>query len=197
MMDHRQTRVRRRFNIWFWLFWLLIVMLIGGTVYGAKLALTPNIQTQTAKITPSDANFEVSLNKDQINSVADHYLKRYNSGSQKYRFVIEDDAMLYGSMKVFGQPVDFGMALTPSVTADGNVQLKTKSIAVGKLNLPVNLVLGAFSTAYDVPKWVSIDATHGTILLDLQSVNGPSGLSFAAKTIDIPNDKFVFEGGFK
>lgn len=196
-MEHRHSKVRRRFNIWFWLFWLVIVILLGGTVYAAKLALTPTIQNQTTKITPSDANFDISLNKDQINSVADHYLKQYNSGAQKYRFAIEDDAMLYGSVKVFGQPIDFGMALSPSVTADGNVKLKAKSIAVGKLSLPVDLVLGAFSTAYKVPDWVSIDATHGTILLDLQSVNGPSGLSFAAKTIDIPDDKFVFEGGFK
>lgn len=195
----RNSQTKKRVNGWFWGFWLLVVAMVIGV--GTVVTLVNQPVTNSATSAPStnnDSSFNIVLNKDQINKLASHYLAEKQVGQgQKISFAINEYVNIYGKVNVLGQSLDAGMALVPHVTADGNVVLKAHAINVGQLQLPTRLVLGIFSRTYQVPDWVVIKPRQNEIVLQLNQLKTLDGFKFAAKTIDIPANRFEFEGRIK
>lgn len=195
----RNSQTKKRVNGWFWGFWLLVVVLLIGV--GSMVTLANQPATHSAVTTSSNNNgssFNIVLNKDQINKLAAHYLAEKQVGQgQKISFAINEYVNIYGKVNVLGQSLDAGIAMVPHVTTDGNVVLKAHAINVGQLQLPTRLVLGIFSRTYKMPEWVVINPRQNEIVLQLNQLKTLDGFKFAAKTIDIPANRFEFEGRIK
>jgi len=58
-----------------------------------------------SKIASTDATFDVTLNKKQVNALVAYYLN--DSRTSNYQFRVEDNIMMYGSSKFLGQTFVF------------------------------------------------------------------------------------------
>ena len=172
---------------------LVVLVTVGLLFIPQKHTVAHETGTQIGQ-----AGFEVSMNRKQLNGVVDQYLNSDKRLNKHLRFEMTNKNMLVlGTYRLLGQNVDFGMKMTPEVTAKGNVLLHANSVAVGKLPLPVKYVMSYVKGAVDLPDWVTIDVHDETILIDLSKVPEVQGMHFKAKTIDPAKGRFVFEGGFE
>ncbi|MFR6560376.1 MAG: YpmS family protein, partial [Weissella confusa] len=125
------------------------------------------------------------------------YLNNDPALKDKFRFeMTKSGMMVYGTYKLLGQNVDFGMKMVPEVTKNGGILLHAKSVAVGQLPLPVKYVMGYLGNMVDLPKWLTIDTSEQTILIDLGKAPEVQGMRVKAVTIDPAKDKFLFRGGY-
>ncbi len=186
--------VKKKKPIWFWLFWGLISILLVGGIWLFNEASGPvKIKDNVSKISKSDATFDVSLNKKQINALVAHYLN--DTDNSGYTFKIGDDVMMYGSAKLLGQKFNFGMALDAKLTPNGNIVMQAKSLAIGNLSLPIKTVMSYVRSSYDVPEYVTIVPKKKQIFIDMSKLPTTQGIKFKAKVINIKADQFVFQGG--
>ncbi|MGQ2286101.1 YpmS family protein [Leuconostoc suionicum] len=186
--------VKKKKPIWFWLFWGLIFILLVGGIWLFNDATGPvKIKDNVSKISKSDATFDVSLNKKQINALVAHYLN--DTDNSGYTFKIGDDVMMYGSAKLLGQKFNFGMALDAKLTPNGNIVMQAKSLAIGNLSLPIKTVMSYVRSSYDAPEYVTIVPKEKQIFIDMSKLPTTQGIKFKAKVINIKADQFVFQGG--
>lgn len=190
----RTAITQKQKSKWFWAFWALVVVLVVSFSFAMIMANKPTKLTDTAsKLQSSEATFDVTLNKQQINALAAHYLNE--SAPEGYHFRIDDHIMLYGSLNMLGQKLDMGMTFDPEVTKNGNIILKTKKLAIGRLPLPTKTVLSYVKASYDAPKYVTIQPNKQQIFINMSKLPVVQDMAFRAKVIDIQHDQFVFEGG--
>lgn len=190
----KRTAPKKHVSPWFWAFWTLVIVLVIGTVLLFKSASQPVNETDTvSKIAKSEATFDVSLNKRQINALVAYYLSESNDNG--YSFRVEDNIMMYGTTKFLGEKFTFGMSLTPEVTKNGNIILTAKKLAIGDLPLPITTVMQYVKSSYDAPKFVSINPQKKQIYINMSELPVTQGMRFRAQQIDMAADKFVFQGG--
>lgn len=188
--ESRQQKgaTKKNINPWKWAFIaLVVILLLGAGSVGVKLFSTSNDNVTQTNTPVSAANFNVKLNKKQLNAMAAYYLNQYqNQSKQKvnYQFEVHDDAVLTGQTQLLGLPVNFGLSLTPTVLANGNVQLKAKKLAVGQLNVPVSAVLSYIKAQYNLPKWIELDVHQKTITMNLQRFR-TNGVQYRAEKINM------------
>ena len=153
--------------------------------YVGRQVSTPVAQTvPSSTVVKSNKNFDVSLNKTQLNSLASFYLKKIQKDQKmKYKFSIKDQAILGGSTKVLGVNVNFALALKPVLLKNGNVRLDAKSLSVGSLRLPISFVMNYAAKNYKLPDWIALNSKKKTITMDLRHMGGNDSLSYKAKTI--------------
>lgn len=185
--EHAVTK-KKPVNPWKWAFIALVaILLLGIGTMGIKLFSAPkNDTTQTNAPVPA-ASFNVNLNKKQLNAMAAYYLGQFQDQSKQkvdYQFEVHNDAVLTGQTQMLGLPVHFGLSLTPTVLANGNVQLKAKKLAVGQLNVPVSAVLSYIKAQYNLPKWVELDVHQKTITMNLQRFR-TNGVQYRAEKINM------------
>jgi uncharacterized protein YpmS len=170
------------------------VLLVTTVTVGVK-ALMPTQVPATAKVTKNTTKINVSLNKKQVNALADYYVnKSLQNSAVKYRFQVTDHALISGSTKVLGANVNFVLLLKPTVLSSGDVQLKAEKLSVGALPVPISFVMSYIAKNYPLPNWVAMDTKQETITLHLTAIGNGKKLSFAAKKIDLSGaGKFVFQ----
>lgn len=150
------------------------------------------------KLNMSQAAFKISVSRQELNALVDEYLNKDESLKDNIRFEMTDDAMmLYGTYRLLGQNIDFGLKMTPEVTKKGNVLLHADSVAIGQLPLPVKYVMHYLGQRIALPKWLTIDSNKQTLLIDSSKLPAIQGMHFKAVTINPAQDKFIFRGGFE
>ncbi|MDF7626666.1 YpmS family protein [Leuconostocaceae bacterium ESL0723] len=185
--------MKKRSGLWFWLFWLLILAIIGGALTTAYLALKPSNPTITTTRFNPDTSFDLTLNRDQINGLAGSYLK--DQGNGNLNFVVEPkDVKVTGQVKVLGQNLNSQMILDPETNSDGNIVLKAKSITLGQIDLPVKVAMGYIKAMYDGPSYVIFQPDQEQILIDMSKVGNKQGLSFKSTGIDMDKNQYKFVG---
>lgn len=190
-----RNQTKKQINPWKWGFMGLIILILLGlltTIFlihsNPKKPVTTGVSsTQT---TPVAATF----NKKQINALSDYYLNKQQAGeTNQYHFKIEDQAIVYGTVIVLGSPVNYSLFLTPNVESNGNVTLKATKLSVGKLRLPISVVMALVQKSYKLPDWVTMNPAKNEIYLDINHINN-DGINYRAKKIDMSGSgKFVFE----
>lgn len=195
-VSRKNTKAKQRErNIWKWAFAAVIIILIGGGIY-LYTQVTAPVEKQTASqpIKESNSSFEVDLNSQQVNALADNYLARLQKGKKtKYGFMVgKKYATVTGSTKFLGTKINFALNFTPIRQANGNVLLKAKGLAVGRLNLPITYVMGYIKNKYKLPTWVELNQKKKTILLDLNQYSRHHNLQYSAKKISLKNGDFRF-----
>ncbi|MCH4123321.1 MAG: YpmS family protein [Levilactobacillus sp.] len=193
MQRHSAPKTTR--NWWKWGFIALVAVLLVTTVTVGVKALMPTQVPATAKVTKNTTKINVSLNKKQVNALADYYVnKSLQNSAVKYRFQVTDHALISGSTKVLGANVNFVLLLKPTVLSSGDVQLKAEKLSVGALPVPISFVMSYIAKNYPLPNWVAMDTKQETITLHLTAIGNGKKLSFAAKKIDLSGaGKFVFQ----
>ena len=163
------------------------------------LILLPQDRTEVTDTKPQigQASFTAGVDRKELNALVEQYLNNDPALKDKFRFeMTKSGMMVYGTYKLLGQNVDFGMKMVPEVTKNGGILLHAKSVAVGQLPLPVKYVMGYLGNMVDLPKWLTIDTSEQTILIDLGKTPKVQGMRVKAVTIDPAKDKFLFRGGY-
>lgn len=174
----------------------LIVIVLGAVI----LMIMPQGKEQQfntqQQVKMTDASMEVQLTKKNLNAWMNKYLNDDPTLKKRLRFEMgQSSMMVYGTERLLGQDVDYGMKMTPSVTKDGNLLLHADSVAVGQLPLPVNYVIGGLASHLDLPAWVSVNSKKQTILINFKKVPKVSGMQIKVKKINMKKDHFVFQVG--
>lgn len=173
----------------------ILVLVILSTV----LLFLPQSHQHVTDSRPEigQASFEVSVSRKELNALVEKHINADPSLRHQFRFEMQKKGMmLYGTYKLFGQSVDFGMRMTPEVTKHGGILLHADSVAVGQLPLPVKYVMDYFGKKVDLPNWLTLDAQKKTLLIDLGRAPKVQGVHVKAVQINPEKDKFVFRGGF-
>lgn len=190
----RKTTIKKQKSSWFWAFWALIGAILIGIFFLFHVAAQPVDMTDNkSKIANTDATFDVSLNKKQVNALVAYYLSDTNASG--YTFRVEGSIMMYGSAKFLGENFKFGMSLKPEITKNGNIILTAQKLAIGNLPLPIPTVMQYVKSSYNAPKFVKINPKKKQIYVDMTELPVTQGMSFRAKVIDMKADNFIFEGG--
>ncbi|MEX0380769.1 YpmS family protein [Leuconostoc sp. MS02] len=190
----RAQFLKQKQSPWFWSFWTLLgIILLTGIFFFAIAAQPVAMTDNRSKIASSDATFDVSLNKKQVNALVAYYLS--DSNANGYTFRVEDNIMMYGSAKFLGENFKFGMMMRPEITKNGNIILTAQKLAIGNLPLPISAVMQYVKSSYDAPKFVQINPKKKQIFIDMTQLPVTQGMSFRAKVIDMKSDSFIFEGG--
>ncbi|MCH5463630.1 YpmS family protein [Levilactobacillus tujiorum] len=195
MQRHVVQKAKTPRNWWKWGFLTLVALLVIVLITLRVKAMGTTKVASTAKPATDTTNINVTLNKKQVNALADYYVNKSLKGqSVKYRFQVTDDAILTGSTQVLGANVNFVLLLKPTVLSSGDVQLKAEKLSVGSLPVPVSFVMSYVAKNYPLPKWVSMDSHKKIATLHLTAIGDGKKLSYAAKKIDLSGPgKFVFQ----
>ncbi|MDA5387005.1 YpmS family protein [Loigolactobacillus backii] len=179
------------FNIWKWLFIILVAIIVGtGVYFGHKITQPPAQTAPNEQLIKRQATFSVNLNKSQVNDVIGYYLNHYLKKTKiKYTFDLGDQAVLKGKFKLLGYGVPFSIYLDPYVMENGDVQLKAKRMEIGALSVPIKVVMNYIGNSYKFPKWVVLNSKKETIQLRLNQFKMKNGMQIKAKKIDLANNK--------
>lgn len=189
-------------NPWKWAFAILLGLVLGFIVFVWFQVTTPSsdqkqIATQTTQKQGQYANVNVVLNKEQLSAAVNYYLQQnQKKDAIKYRFVLDKSAILMGTTKILGKDVSFTLYATPQLDDSGNLELKTKSVAIGSLNAPPSFVLGYIKNNYDLGKWAKINASKATITLDLNQLTKKQGIKIQGEKFDLKQDDLQFKVAF-
>ncbi|WP_162143208.1 YpmS family protein [Schleiferilactobacillus harbinensis] len=185
---------RKPHNPWRWAFLILAGIVLGCGIFLGVRIFTPAANTPKVTQVAGAPSLTVALNRKQINQLTQHYLDDYLKDSKiKYQLRVEETSvLLIGTVKFLGSSIQFNLVLTPYVQDNGDVQLRAKQLAIGSLNVPVNFVLSFVQSSYKLPKWVSVDQKHETIMLHLTRFKTAGGFQITAKRLDFAADQFVF-----
>ncbi len=86
MSESRKTAKskKRERNLWKWAFVIVVVIIIGGGIYLYTQVTAPvEKQTTSQPVKQSNSSFEVDLNSEQVNALADNYLVRLQKNQKK------------------------------------------------------------------------------------------------------------------
>ena len=194
--------MKKQSDPWKWAFAILLGLVLGFIVFVWFQVTTPSsdqkqIATQTTQKQGQYANVNVVLNKEQLSAAVNYYLQQnQKKGAIKYRFVLDKSAILMGTTKILGKDVSFTLYATPQLDDSGNLELKTKSVAIGSLNAPPSFVLGYIKNNYDLGKWAKINASKATITLDLNQLTKKQGIKIHGEKFDLKQDDLQFKVAF-
>lgn len=194
--------MKKQADPWKWAFAILLGLVLGFIVFVWVQVTTPSsdqkqIATQTTQKQRQYANVNVVLNKEQLSAAVNYYLQQnQKKGAIKYRFVLDRSAILMGTTKILGKDVSFTLYATPRLDDSGNLELKTKSVAIGSLNAPPSFVLGYIKNNYDLGKWAKINASKATITLDLNQLTKKQGIKIQGEKFDLNQDDLQFKVAF-
>lgn len=194
--------MKKQADPWKWAFAILLGLVLGFIVFVWFQVTTPSsdqkqIATQTTQKQGQYANVNVVLNKEQLSAAVNYYLQQnQKKGTIKYRFVLDRSAILMGTTKILGKDVSFTLYATPQLDDSGNLELKTKSVAIGSLNAPPSFVLGYIKNNYDLGKWAKINASKATITLDLNQLTKKQGIKIQGEKFDLKQDDLQFKVAF-
>ena len=135
-----------KLNPWKAAFLFLVAVLIGGflLLFTRLTQERENVSQIIAEnvVREGDPVITINSNKEQVNRFVDFYLADLQKDAeQQYQFVLKNEALLTGEFDLLGFPVSFYLYFDPFVMANGNIQLKAKSLSIGALGLPINQVL--------------------------------------------------------
>ncbi|WP_367341684.1 YpmS family protein [Limosilactobacillus sp.] len=196
-MTEKRSSQGHQHNWWKWAFFALVAILLisGGVVYHKITAPVPSNMMGTPAYRKTDNAVQVDLNRKQVNALSSNYLNHFLHNSKiKYRFIVGPKyATLIGKTKVLGAKVQFALNCVPKRLSNGNVLLRAKGLAVGRLNLPVSFVMGYVENTYKLPKWVTINQHSKTVLLDLNKYSRSKQLRYSAKEINMTKGQFKIQ----
>jgi uncharacterized protein YpmS len=163
---------------------LLFVLLIKSPSEDIKAPETEMVQ--------NDVRFTIQTNKQDLNRLINHYLKEEYSGSLDYEVLLTDEVELYGNIPVFSENVEMKLTFEPVALENGDLELQQKTISIGKLTLPVPLVLKFIQSSYPIPDWVTIQPNEEKVYMELQNMKLKSDLKVRVHEFDLKNNDIEF-----
>lgn len=188
----KNSTTDKTLNPWKIAFLVLIGVLVGAVLFigiRATQVREPDFDSSKAIKRGGNPVLTIQSNKQQINELISFYLEDFQKDSEvSYDFYLENEAMLTGSFKILGHPIQFNLYFDPYVMDDGNVQLKAKSLSIGTLGLPIKDILSFVQRDYNLPDWVEVVPDEKYILLRLDKFQMQNGLFIRADKINLIDD---------
>lgn len=183
-----------KLNPWKAAFLFLVAVLIGGflLLFTRLTQERENVSQNVAEnvVREGDPVITINSNKEQVNRFVDFYLANLQKDAeQQYQFVLKNEALLTGEFELLGFPVSFYLYFDPFVMANGNIQLKAKSLSIGALGLPINQVLKMIQNNSKIPEWIDIQPKEEMIILRLDQFELKNGMFFRADKINLVDNE--------
>ena len=183
-----------KLNPWKAAFLFLVAVLIGGflLLFTRLTQERENVSQIIAEnvVREGDPVITINSNKEQVNRFVDFYLADLQKDAeQQYQFVLKNEALLTGEFDLLGFPVRFYLYFDPFVMANGNIQLKAKSLSIGALGLPINQVLKMIQNNSEIPEWIDIQPKEEMIILRLDQFELKNGMFFRADKINLVDNE--------
>ena len=183
-----------KLNPWKAAFLFLVAVLIGGflLLFTRLTQERENVSQIIAEnvVREGDPVITINSNKEQVNRFVDFYLADLQKDAeQHYQFVLKNEALLTGEFDLLGFPVSFYLYFDPFVMANGNIQLKAKSLSIGALGLPINQVLKMIQNNSKIPEWIDIQPKEEMIILRLDQFELKNGMFFRADKINLVDNE--------
>lgn len=183
-----------KLNPWKAAFLFLVAVLIGGflLLFTRLTQERENVSQIIAEnvVREGDPVITINSNKEQVNRFVDFYLADLQKDAeQQYQFVLKNEALLTGEFDLLGFPVSFYLYFDPFVMANGNIQLKAKSLSIGALGLPINQVLKVIQNNSEIPEWIDIQPKEEMIILRLDQFELKNGMFFRADKINLVDNE--------
>ncbi|MDP4083557.1 MAG: YpmS family protein [Bacillota bacterium] len=148
---------------------------------------------QINKTTNGDVSFYIKSNKRDVNRLVNHYLKKEAANTPiNYQVNLGNEVELFGMIPFFGEKLDLKLSFEPQSMANGDLELKQKSISLGSLHLPVPYVLKFISENYKLPSGVEIRSNDKLIYIHMQQLNTKSGIKVIVNKFDLKKDDIAF-----
>ena len=183
-----------KLNPWKAAFLFLVAVLIGGflLLFTRLTQERENVSQIIAEnvVREGDPVITINSNKEQVNRFVDFYLADLQKDAeQQYQFVLKNEALLTGEFDLIGFPASFYLYFDPFVMANGNIQLKAKSLSIGALGLPINQVLKMIQNNSEIPEWIDIQPKEEMIILRLDQFELKNGMFFRADKINLVDNE--------
>jgi len=183
-------------NKWKIGFLLLLGINLLFAIIVLSLVLAPTNGKKISKLespTGDPVSFRVKSNKYDLNRLINHYLKEEAADSPiDYRVILGDEVELYGTLPFFSEKLNLKLTFEPIAQKNGDLVLEQKSMAVGKLHLPISYVLNFISENYKLPKGVEIRPNDHLVYIHMQQLKLKSDLKIKADKFDLKNDDIAF-----
>lgn len=134
------------------------------------------------------------MTKKQFTVITNKYLKQLNSKELDLNFLLSDNAQLTGSIKIFNQSLPFRLIMDVSVLSNKNLLLKPEEVSVGNLKISAQRVLELIEKQVKMPRYIKVNSKKTEIIMALEQVEFSKELSFKIQSIDLNNDRIVFNG---
>ncbi|WP_285766054.1 YpmS family protein [Peribacillus sp. SI8-4] len=166
---------------------VILFVLILVNLPAKEKELTPKVSHE------EDISFQIHTNREDLTRLINQYLDKEGlTGSMHYEVFLTDEVELYGTMPFFNREVEMKLTFEPIAQKNGDLVLRQKSIAVGRMNLPVSYVMSLINERYKMPEWVSIMPNDESIYVSLQDMELKSDVRVKAKNFDLKKDDISF-----
>ncbi len=185
----------QKINIWKWLFLGLVSLLLAfAFVVQGRLA-TPRedvSQLHQAVGTKDVKVGTMTTTRDQLNDTIKSLLKKYKLSDYKV-YADNQQILLEGHLSLLGKDYPLYIYFQPSKLENGNILLTVKDFSVGTFQIPQKMVLRLLSKNKNIPDFIHISSKESTITIVLPEIDNDFGIYVKANTIDLYNDKIVFD----
>ncbi|MHC0035701.1 YpmS family protein [Pseudoneobacillus sp. C159] len=138
--------------------------------------------------------FLIHTEKDNLTRVINHYVEKEVSGGPiQYQVVIGDEVELYGTIPIFSEEIEMKMTFEPKGLDNGDLVLHQKSMAIGKMQLPVAYVLKFIADQYRLPKGVTIQPNEKSIYVSMDRLKLKSDFKIRVNEFDLKRDQISFQ----
>ncbi|MEH7437091.1 YpmS family protein [Neobacillus drentensis] len=171
-----------------------INLLIAIIMLSLIMMPTSNKESSKQKDLKEDhVSFHVKSNKNDLNRLINHYLKEEAADSPiEYQVVLGDEVELYGTIPFFSEELNMKLTFVPEALKNGDLVLKQKSMAIGRLHLPIAYVLSFISDNYKLPRGVDIRPDDHLVYVHMQQLKLKSDLKIKADKFDLKKDDIAF-----
>lgn len=175
---------------------LIINILIAGVAI--VLVLLPNHSnllrlSQGKEDERKRVSFNIRSDKEDLNQLVEYYLEKETKRPLNYEVKLTDRVELRGEMTVFERDIPLTMTFIPQVQENGDVNLKQDSMSIGRLQVPVSMVLKYVGDNYPLPSWVSILPDEQSIYVSLQELELQSDTKVEFSKFDLEKNDIEFK----
>ena len=185
----------KKINIWKWLFLGLVSLLVALGLVVQSLMAAPRETVRQLQQTAKTSDVQVgtmTTTRDQFNDTIKHLLKKYHLSDYKV-YADNQQILLEGQLSLLGKSYPLYIYFQTSKLENGNILLTVKDFSVGSFQIPQKMVLRLLSKNKNIPDFIQISPKESTITIVLPEIDNDFGLYAKANTIDLYNDKIVFD----
>jgi uncharacterized protein YpmS len=183
-------------NKWKKGFLLLLGLELLVVIILLSFALVPSTETEknlNKESNVKNVSFHVKSNKEDLNKLINHYLKKEAADSPiEYRVSLENEVELYGTIPFFSEQLNMKMTFIPEALSNGDMVLKQKAISIGSLNLPVSYVLKFIKENYKLPNGIDILPNNKLVYVHMQQLKLKSDIKIKVERFDLKKNDIAF-----
>lgn len=185
----------KKINIWKWLFLGLVSLLVALCLVIQSRMATPRETVRQLHQTAKNSDVQVgtmTTTRDQFNDTIKYLLKKYHLSNYKV-YADNQQILLEGQLSLLGKSYPLYIYFQPSKLDNGNILLTVKDFSVGSFQIPQKMVLRLLSKNKNIPDFIQISPKESTITILLSEMDNDFGIYAKANTVDLYNDKIVFD----